>query len=167
MPKQPSIKRIKFGLDGVPYLEYRHKQGHANKIYGTIVSCHRCGSPAFTPSYCLNRPTRKYCSYKCRNAVEVKPKLEYIRCEQGRKWLLKPEHPNVGKNGRYILESRLVMSQSLGRALTSDEIVHHINEDVDDNRIENLQIVTRSEHSKIHQHRRRLVRYAKEACKQL
>lgn len=36
--------------------------------------------------------------------------------------------------------------------LTSDEIVHHIDGDKLNNDIENLQVVTREEHCKIHHH---------------
>ena len=47
--------------------------------------------------------------------------------------------------GRYMTH-RKVMEDFLGRPLTSDEVVHHINGNRLDNRLENLELTTRSEH---------------------
>jgi len=55
-----------------------------------------------------------------------------------------------GRNGAAILYSRVLMWNEMGRELRPDEIVHHINEDPTDDRIENLEIVTRSHHLTIH-----------------
>lgn len=53
-------------------------------------------------------------------------------------------------NSKRILEHRYVMQKQIGRNLNDYEIVHHINGDNSDNRIENLQIMTQSEHAKLH-----------------
>lgn len=59
-----------------------------------------------------------------------------------------PDHPNASKG--YVREHRLLMEQKLGRFLTKDEVVHHVNNNPSDNRIENLEVISRSNHSRDH-----------------
>lgn len=53
-------------------------------------------------------------------------------------------------DGEWRLEHRWVMEQAIGRPPRADEHVHHINHDTYDNRLENLQLLSHSEHSKLH-----------------
>jgi len=65
------------------------------------------------------------------------------------------KHPCANKSG-YVREHRLAIEETLGFYLDKpnnkgdDLIVHHINGNTLDNKPDNLQIMTRSEHTKYH-----------------
>jgi hypothetical protein len=62
----------------------------------------------------------------------------------------KPKHPYSKQNG-YVYEHRLVMEKKIGRYTKSEEIIHHIDFDRTNNKIENLYLYkSRGEHNKIH-----------------
>lgn len=64
-----------------------------------------------------------------------------------------PDHPRATAEG-CIMEHILVMEALLGRHLNEGECVHHINKIRDDNRKENLKLMTRSEHAAFHMNER-------------
>ena len=68
---------------------------------------------------------------------------------RGYVFIYKPDHPNSKKC--YVQVHRLVVENYIGRFLKSKEVVHHINEIKDDNRIENLMLFKNNpEHMKFH-----------------
>ncbi len=58
--------------------------------------------------------------------------------------------PNSTDKHRYRVEHREVMETHLGRPLYEWEVVHHINCNKLDNRLENLAVLSRSEHAALH-----------------
>lgn len=68
-------------------------------------------------------------------------------------------------NGRMVYEHRYIMEKHLGRELSSDEFVHHIDGDPKNNKLVNLQVIAPTKHTGIHhtgktlseEHKRRLL----------
>ena len=62
-----------------------------------------------------------------------------------------PDHPNKTKCG-YVAEHRLIMEKKIGRYLTKEENVHHIDFNKSNNDINNLMLFpTNKEHMSFHQ----------------
>ena len=61
----------------------------------------------------------------------------------------RPGHP-LSRSSGYIMEHRLIAAEKWGIFAVKGMVVHHRNGDRADNRIENLEIVTNSDHMRMH-----------------
>ena len=76
-----------------------------------------------------------------------------VRFLNGYRLIYSPDHPSAmtSKNWNgYVYEHIAVAEDFLGRKLSKDEVVHHLDLDRSNNRSENLIVLLRSQHSKIH-----------------
>lgn len=111
----------------------------------------------------------KFCSRDCLNkSPERKANLGKfgeksngwkggIAYERGYRLVQCGNHPKgiaKGNGIKYIREHRLIIEKHLGRYLNSDEVVHHINGNILDNRIENLMLMKTSEHNRLHMNKK-------------
>lgn len=131
---------------------------------GTTVKCKFCDKSFYIKRDRLAKGGGKFCSIKCKDEWwKGKTKIGSNKFEKGHipdtfkgwrfhagyKDIYSPDHPHCSKQ-KYVSEHRLVMEKHIGRYLTNDEVVHHKNENKLDNRIENLELMTNSEHVRIH-----------------
>lgn len=76
-------------------------------------------------------------------------KVEKVVSKGQYNYVIVKGHPKATKHG-YVLQHRVVMENHLKRLLNADEVVHHINGDKKDNRIENLELLDAKEHVRLH-----------------
>lgn len=76
--------------------------------------------------------------------AEIVTSIGYSKDHAGYITLHLPGHPLANKSGN-VYEHRLVMSEALGRPLQKHESVHHKNGVRNDNRIENLELWSKSQ----------------------
>ena len=107
-------------------------------------TCAFCGSEGDRRSYAVKRAARNFCSIVCRRSF-------YGGKSNGaeRIWVHKPDHKGANNSG-YVREHILIAEEIIGRSLKPNEIVHHIDENPSNNNPDNLIVMTRAEHARLH-----------------
>lgn len=100
--------------------------------------CEYCGT-----TYVPQRKTTRYCSIACKSKARIGKARSAFWYENGYRVL------SLG-DGVGIKEHIKIMQDHIGRKLKANEVVHHRNGIRDDNRLRNLQLLTRGEHSRLH-----------------
>lgn len=86
--------------------------------------------------------------------MRVYPRKEKIKSSKGYVLVYAPEHPRA--SNKRVFEHIVVWETAAGMAIPDGCCIHHLNGVKDDNRIENLQLMTVEEHTILHNSNRRL-----------
>lgn len=118
------------------------------------LTCELCGKDFYVKRYRMKKA--RFCSISCSSKKIYTQNVAFAEA----KHKSGNAHPNfkgghkrkdgyklVSINGRLRYEHRVLMEGFLGRELSKEETLHHKNGVKDDNRIENLEVLTRSEHT--------------------
>jgi endogenous inhibitor of DNA gyrase (YacG/DUF329 family)/uncharacterized protein (DUF1330 family) len=112
-------------------------------------TCEECQTPF--AKHRTRPQIARFCSKTCANRWTARNRATtkgYTIDPKGYKLIRAPQHPMATREG-YVMEHRLVMAEHLGRMLTTNEVVHHLNGDKQDNRIENLVVMEKQKHDRL------------------
>ena len=147
-------------------LGYKHTQGTKDKLRKLklgkkLSSEHREKVIKTLGLYKEGKDNPNWKGGRVNSFSDKKTKSTRIKGTKGYVWIKLPDHPRAYAQG-YYPEHRYVMEQKLGRILGKYEHVHHINHIKDDNRPENLELVSGQTHNLITRMETEIIRLEKE-----
>lgn len=120
-----------------------------------LVTCKECGKKRYVQRSYILKPwftgLCQICARKSRRGKDNPSwKGGFSRTAQGyvdiRLYPDDPYYVMASTHWHYCREHRYIMAKHLGRCLASNEAVHHINGIKDDNRLENLELISPADH---------------------
>ena len=103
---------------------------------GRFINCKICGKSVWRTRDVLLKSKNNFCSIKCFKIAFIgqnSPRYKHGFAGAYRR--------GADGTGTHTFEHRMLMERRLGRQLTRNEVVHHINHNKLDNRIENLELM--------------------------
>jgi hypothetical protein len=115
---------------------------------GTFYLCHECGKQIYRNLSSIKNKKAILCSVVCQK-IYIKRLLpnygfKRISCKKPRR-----QYKQIRINNKNVLQHRWIMENFLKRPLNRWEHVHHINGNSTDKRLENLIVLSHSEHSRL------------------
>ena len=120
---------------------------YGNRRRSVESPCENCGAVMQVEPNQRERGEGRFCSYGCKAEGQRGARVLGTKYTDPRGYVM----VKVGLR-KYQAEHRIVAEQALGRHLAAGEQVHHVNGVKDDNRPENLQVLTNTEHQRLHDH---------------
>lgn len=143
---------------------FRSGSNHPRWVSARVAQCLQCDKdfsryvvrPAGRAKNRPNYSERKFCSSECRRLYRrLNPYPRNAKIGETSKW--KDGYQYIKVSGRgWVPKHRHIMEQLVSRKLARQEDVHHRNGNKRDNRPENLQLLSKSEHRKLHRRAERL-----------
>ncbi len=156
--RPPKIYQLVQGVPLVGDLRLGREIGRGDCMQYKYIECPGCGKRRWVSIHRIITTSGR-CTH-CRLMQKAEKSNNWrggaFVSPTGYKWVrIYPNDPfyHMVNNRGYVLEHRLVKARHIGRPLLDEEVVHHINENKLDNRIENLMLLPNdSEHHKIKHH---------------
>lgn len=117
-----------------------------SQLKGKVKRCMFCGNKFWCPP---SRPG-KFCSNSCTTSFRAPTNPNSFKRTGKPTVIPSRKYKRITVDGQRLYEHRNVVQKHLGRPLLNVEHVHHINGNAHDNRLENLEILSNSEHLKLH-----------------
>jgi len=116
-------------------------------LSGNNYVCRNCEKDFYRSKSEIARGRTKFCSTNCSGIAFRDEKSPNWK---GGRFINESGYVRVKRGRKYPYEHRLVMEESLGRKLSLNEDVHHIDGNKLNNSLNNLEILSKSEHTKLH-----------------
>ena len=113
--------------------------------------CDYCGNAIFVEQRYMKRYRKHFCNRLCKNAYDKENRrgIDAPNFKDGSTFY---EQRKI--DGKKVNLHRYLAEQRLGRKLSPDEVVHHVNGNKKDNRPENLMVMSKTEHYRLHSNER-------------
>ena len=114
---------------------------------GRLINCKQCFKFIYRPEWQYKKHSDHFCSINCLHKFNTKENsYNWI----GDKFKKTNQYRRFNINKIPTMAHRHIMENHIGRKLKINEIVHHINKNIHDNKIENLMIMDKIQHTIMH-----------------
>ena len=119
-----------------------------------ITKCSECGKDVWVRWDLAQNKDLSAENFVCNSCIHSTTAKKYLHTKEAEDKAAQSRYKNCNecryhkKNGKY--EHRAIMEEHIGRKLSKNEIVHHKDGNKHNNDIDNLQVMSRQEHSRMH-----------------